>query len=318
MINLLDCTLRDGGYNTGWRFPDGFVRRHLELMNAAGVSVVEVGYRRPAGETPYQRCEDANVARLASGLKAPLCVMIDLKNYIVAKKNGRTCAKLMEQNFGPRAESPFAYVRVAITTGEADYVPGVVRILHERGYKVILNVMRASTVTLASKELLAALGCADVTYWADSFGALEPKDIAAFPSMGLHTHDNMGLAFINSCAAIASGKTWLDASVAGFGRGAGNLKLEQIAAWLVVRGLNKKLDLDAIDRASENLWRCLEKAKSYDTWGWTPGYMLSGLLNMHPNYPRNAEAKGMDCLEVRKYLLDVPQAKRTVYEGGVA
>jgi len=42
---FLDCTLRDGGYYNAWDFPADLVTDYLVAMQAAGVDIVELGFR---------------------------------------------------------------------------------------------------------------------------------------------------------------------------------------------------------------------------------------------------------------------------------
>jgi 4-hydroxy 2-oxovalerate aldolase len=44
-INILDCTLRDGGYYNNWDFPKELVDHYLETMSKIGVDYIELGFR---------------------------------------------------------------------------------------------------------------------------------------------------------------------------------------------------------------------------------------------------------------------------------
>ena len=46
--------------------------------------------------------------------------------------------------------------------------------------------------------------------------------------LGIHTHDNMDMALINTQVAIENGVTWADSTVTGMGRGPGNSKTEYL------------------------------------------------------------------------------------------
>lgn len=43
--SFLDCTLRDGGYYNAWDFCPELILQYLDAMQAAGVDVVELGFR---------------------------------------------------------------------------------------------------------------------------------------------------------------------------------------------------------------------------------------------------------------------------------
>ena len=44
-INLLDCTLRDGGYYNNWNFSRDLVEDYLNSLNSLGISFIEMGFR---------------------------------------------------------------------------------------------------------------------------------------------------------------------------------------------------------------------------------------------------------------------------------
>ena len=44
-FNILDCTLRDGGYYNKWNFSYGFVKNYLVTQNKIGTDIVEIGFR---------------------------------------------------------------------------------------------------------------------------------------------------------------------------------------------------------------------------------------------------------------------------------
>ena len=52
MVQVLDCTLRDGGYVNNWEFGKGVMRSVLEKLNGAGIDIVECGFltSKPRGE----------------------------------------------------------------------------------------------------------------------------------------------------------------------------------------------------------------------------------------------------------------------------
>ena len=44
-INIIDCTLRDGGYYNNWDFSNEIVNDYLESMSRVGVKNIELGFR---------------------------------------------------------------------------------------------------------------------------------------------------------------------------------------------------------------------------------------------------------------------------------
>ena len=44
-INLVECTLRDGGYYNNWDFDRKLVQDYLDSLQKIGISYVEMGFR---------------------------------------------------------------------------------------------------------------------------------------------------------------------------------------------------------------------------------------------------------------------------------
>ena len=44
-INILDCTLRDGGYYTNWIFKKDVIERYLKTLKRNNINYVEIGFK---------------------------------------------------------------------------------------------------------------------------------------------------------------------------------------------------------------------------------------------------------------------------------
>ena len=106
---------------------------------------------------------------------------------------------------------------------------------------------------------------------------LAEKYIKALPdkTIGIHCHNNQQLAFANSIAGIIAGINYLDGSLYGIGRGAGNCPLEALISFLK----NPKFRV-------RPLVKCIEEQifpwRQKFTWGYSIPYMVTGVLNQHP------------------------------------
>jgi len=72
-MELLDCTLRDGGYYNAWDFPRELVDDYLSAMASAGVDVVELGFRSLKNESfqgPYAFTTDHHLDGLVTWFQA--------------------------------------------------------------------------------------------------------------------------------------------------------------------------------------------------------------------------------------------------------
>jgi 4-hydroxy 2-oxovalerate aldolase len=243
-INLLDVTLRDGGYVNGFQFSPQFIDTILPILDASGIEYVEVGYRNGSlhsipsiGEAGL--CQKNYVKKVRSMVKkAKISVMLHAN-----KVNNDDILELKECGVD--------LVRICIS--KANYLAsnGIIESCLDQNLEVSLNLVRASecshedfenVLTQLKKYPLHAF------YLADSNGSLLPSVIREFYekysetypfAFGFHAHDNLGLAQVNAIQALESGASFIDVSLGGLGKGIGNLKAEYFVAYLSALGLEK-------------------------------------------------------------------------------
>jgi 4-hydroxy 2-oxovalerate aldolase len=158
----------------------------------------------------------------------------------------------------------------------------------DKGYETTINLMAVSTVGLRElDEALDDLGKSRVPiiYLVDSFGAFYSEDIETLTkkymerlpgkTIGIHCHNNQQLAFANTISAIISGINYLDGSLYGIGRGAGNCPLELLISFLK----NPKFKVRPLIEAIEA--EILPWAEKIN-WGYYIPYMITGTMNQHP------------------------------------
>ena len=105
--------------------------------------------------------------------------------------------------------------------------------------------------------------------------------------IGYHGHNNQQMGFSNTIEAIIHNANYLDGSVYGIGRAAGNCPLELLIGFLK----NPKYDIRPIlDLISKELVPLSDKIE----WGYLIPYAITGMLNEHPRTAmalRNSEQK---------------------------
>lgn len=295
---LLDCTLRDGGYYNNWNFSERCVGRYLQAMSRAEIDYVELGFRTldPKAEH-FANATDALLSKVISPLppcdNLKIAVMINAKEFIDPEQSVR----LIAEAFKSEDASPVSLVRVAAHFTEAIRCEKLCWALKRLGYRVALNLMQCSGKSDTDIALIAKVidgwKTVDVLYLADSLGSMDPTlTIQAMfmlqknftGDVGFHAHDNKGFALMNCFAALDAerlwkssrllAKLWLDCTVDGMGRGAGNVQTE----YLMI-DLNKNyrpvINL-AIDEFTplKNIYR----------WGPNLFYHLSAIYSVHPTY----------------------------------
>lgn len=290
---LLDCTFRDGGYYNAWDFPVDVVNAYLQAMKAAQVDVVELGFRFIAnkgfkGPNAYTTDDYLRSLDIPEGLTVG--VMINGSDMLTDLGFEKTLEHFFPE---PAADTPVDLVRFACHFHEFEQVLPAVGWLHDRGYRVGFNLMQITDRT--REEVLRYARKAkewpvEVLYFADSMGSMTPGDTARIIGwlreewdgpIGVHTHDNMGLALANTLCAADRGATWLDATVTGMGRGPGNARTEELVIEAEVLRPGRKANLVPLMTLIRKYFGPM---KAECGWGSNPFYYLSGKYGIHPTY----------------------------------
>ena len=84
-INLLDCTLRDGGYYNNWDFKIELINDYLKSMAKSGIEFVEIGFRSfekntYRGVCAYSKDEFLNEINIPKSLR--IVVMVNASEII--------------------------------------------------------------------------------------------------------------------------------------------------------------------------------------------------------------------------------------------
>lgn len=290
---LLDCTFRDGGYYTDWDFPAGLIQDYLRAMAAAGVDIVELGMRSLKNEGFKGACAFTPDDFLR-GLEIPDTLAVGVMvNAAELLQDGQVSTTALDALFPePAQHSPVDLVRIACHVHELVAALPAATWLHERGYRVGFNLMQVAD---RSEQEIAGLANAatqwpvDVLYFADSLGSLNPERTGAIVrtlrqnwpgAIGMHAHDNMGLAQTNALRAIDEGATWVDATVTGMGRGPGNPRTEHMAIEIAER----RGEAPNLAPLLELVRQKFEPMRQQYGWGINPYYYLAGKHGIHPTY----------------------------------
>lgn len=298
-IRVIDCTIRDGGLMNNHHFDDGTVKAVYTACAAAGVDYMEIGYKASrqgikAGEYGcWKYCREEDIRRIVGDnpTNLKLAVMADAEKCDY------------HEDIPPKAESVVNMIRVATYINQIPTAIDMVKDAHDKGYETTVNLMAASTVP--ERELnegleLLTTSEAQAVYVVDSFGALYSEQVqylvkkylhyckAVGKEVGMHMHNNLQLAYANTIEGIVLGANYLDATMAGLGRGAGNCQMELLIGFLH----NPKYDLRPVLDCVQNH---IEPLRAKLLWGFDLPYMLTGLLNQHPRAAikfKEAELKG--------------------------
>jgi len=283
-IRVIDCTIRDGGLLNKSQFSETTVKEVYKALCESGVDIIELGYRNSKEMFStkeygvWRFCDDEVLKRVTDGIetKSKLAVMMDAHKSSI-------------DDIKPKEQSPVDLIRIAAYAKDVDKAIKISNDANEKGYETAINIMAIShTVEWELEEALQqieqetkAVAC----YIVDSFGALYSEHIDYYynkyrkhiktKEIGIHCHNNQQLAFANTIEAIIKGTNYLDATLFGIGRGAGNCPLELLMSFLKNPKFNLSPLLDAIAKHILPIKKEIE-------WGYHVPYLVTGVLNMHP------------------------------------
>jgi len=285
-IKVLDCTIRDGGLMNDHKFTPELVRNVYHACCEAGIDYMELGYKASRriyspdeyGHWKFSTEDDLRrvVGDKQGSVKLSVMADVDRTDY--------------HEDILPRDKSVVDMVRVACYINQIPAALDMLKDAHDKGYETTVNLMSVSVVR--ERELDEALELlaeseADTLYLVDSFGALYSEQIHYLigkylryarqngKQVGIHTHNNLELAFANTVEAIIKGANMLDASMAGLGRGAGNCRMELLLGFLH----NPKYKLRPVLQCIQEH---IEPMRKELLWGFDHVYMLTGFRNQHP------------------------------------
>lgn len=243
-IKLLDASLRDGGHRSNFHFQDNELKKILPTLDQSGVEYIEIGYRNGS----LHPIHDLGRAGWCAQEYVLFCRSL-IKNAqmaVMAHPNNVRTEDLKElSNCGVRL------LRICSAKNQLPSALTLIEKAKKTGLEVSINFIHISYYTNSELDNVieqVSHYAPDMIYFADSNGSLLPSRIKEIfdryiPNysipFGFHAHDNIGLAQANTLSALDAGVSLIDASLAGMGKGTGNLKTEFFIAYLHAIGIKK-------------------------------------------------------------------------------
>lgn len=286
-VKVFDATMRDGGLVNNFEFSDEFAKALYEANVAAGVDYMEFGYRAsktmfdPKEFGKWKFSDEADIRAIVGENDTPLKIS-------VMADAGRTDYKT---DVLPKKDSVVDVIRVACYVHQIPLALDMVEDAKAKGYEVSCNLMAVSRVSDSDLRHAVdeiARSSADVLYLVDSFGNFHPDQVARHArtyveamrgngrGAGFHGHNNQQLAFANTLEAHRCGMDYLDVTVNGMGRGAGNCFSEQLLCLMDGDGRSAAPIMSFIEK------HVLPLKAAGVKWGYDLPYLLTGVKNCHP------------------------------------
>tara|TARA_B100001057_G_C22864873_1_gene956051 strand:+ start:1277 stop:2884 length:1608 start_codon:yes stop_codon:yes gene_type:complete len=321
-FKVLDCTLRDGGYYNNWNFSIDLIKSYLTSINKTNIDLVEIGFKTNIKDKTIGltgNISDTFLKSLSIPKNVNIGVMINSSELI--EKNNKDI-NLIKNYFSYYSIKKIKFVRLATHIKDLFKIKNSIDWLKKNKFIVAVNIMQISEVRVKNIKRYCEFlkkNKVDVVYLADSLGSLNPSDIKKIFTifrknfngvLGIHAHDNLGLALKNSISAYKNGANWIDSTVLGMGRGPGNVRTEELLQRIQKDNQFQK----KYEKLESSITKKFFLLKKKYKWGTNQFYRLSGKKEIHPtyiqellhnkNYSKNAILKvisHLSKLNVKKY-----------------
>jgi 4-hydroxy 2-oxovalerate aldolase len=245
-VILSDATLRDGNHAVSHQISAKDIENYCTWVDKTSASWVEVGHGNGLGASSYHIGKSAISDELA------------LKTARSKLSIGKLSVHVMPgmasifRDVDRAAELGVDVFRIASHCTEANITLRFiehVRNLDKTAVGVLMMSHMVTHIEFLEQALLMQEAGAQAIVLMDSAGSLQPKAIQdrfeileaelQIPT-GIHAHNNLGFATINSLAAVDAGARIVDACIGGFGAGAGNAQIELLSPLLSDMGLHNR------------------------------------------------------------------------------
>ncbi|MCT4616234.1 MAG: aldolase catalytic domain-containing protein [Marinifilaceae bacterium] len=326
MVNILDCTLRDGGYVNNWNFTNSQIRTIINSLLDSNIELIECGFisNKFGMENDNSRFASLKVLnKLLKGVNIP-----NPNQAFLALLNYGECDIENFPIYTSGSKNSVSVLRLAFHKEDINAAYRDIKILIEKGYKVCVQPMvslRYSDTELI--EMINRFNDLDIysIYIVDSFGSMNSYDFTRLyylfqnnvkegVKIGFHSHNNMQLAYSNAMLFTNINNhsdIIIDSSVYGMGRGAGNLNTELITDYLNNNYNSKYLIEPLLDIIESYLLKIYKETP----WGFTPAHFISAKYECHPNYSSFlTNKKTLSVLGIEKIISKIEPNKKSIFD----
>ncbi|MBL7684752.1 MAG: hypothetical protein JNK65_01820 [Deltaproteobacteria bacterium] len=295
-FHLMDVSIREGGYVPHFKISLDEVSTLVDFLDSCHLTHLEiatVGGSPIDGKSQIALLEAAKSSSRKvkiGALYAPTHVSIDYDEY-------GQYLELLD------------FIRIGTNVHEIKLAKPWIEKAKKKNIPIFFQMIRSpafSPLKVAQTAKKIEKMGVDVVYLVDSMGSFLPSDVVDYVKcikneisipLGFHGHDNLGMALSNSITALQEGCEWVDASIFGCGRQAGNCQLETLLLVLLKMGAKLNFDLKLLLKTSEQIaapiFNMARGVKVFDSW--------SAFQNLDLYPPQTFEAlshySGLDILD---------------------
>ncbi|WP_066407934.1 3-deoxy-manno-octulosonate cytidylyltransferase [Aliarcobacter skirrowii] len=322
-IQILDCTLRDGGYINNWEFGDKNIQKVIKSLIDSNIEIIECGFLdsnidKEQNTTRFKTINHLNTLLKDIELKQNqlLVAMIDYTKYDLNSLPVVT------------KDSKITGLRVAFRKSNFKEALEEMKIIIQKGYNLFVQPM--STSRYSQEELDYLISTTNnlnpyALYIVDTQGSIFPENfknlfekfvskMSSNIKLGFHSHNNMQLSYAIAIEFINIAKEKeiiIDSSIYGMGRGAGNLNTELLADYLNKKH-NKDYKIENILELIDSYFNALHKNFG---WGYSLAHFLSASNETHPNYASFLlDTKRLSINEIKILLEKIPNEDKYEFD----
>ena len=322
-IDILDCTLRDGGFVNDWDFGGFIIRDIVSRLDKAKIDIIEVGYIDDSATYSANRAMyscTADIDRCLSYVNVDIAMLVAIIDY-------GSCSI---ERIDDRINSILDGIRLTFKKNEIDAAICFSEQIKRKGYKLFLQPVSITSYT--ETELLELVQKANsIEPFAfsivDTYGLMFKEDLKYYfhlinrnlirtISIGYHPHNNYLNAFTNCTELLRSldgmpRKIILDVSLRGMGKSAGNAHTELLANYMnekyqTAYEMNQLLEI--IDSHIMPIYR-------HSPWGYSIEYFISASHDCHPDYVKYLISQGTLSIEsINNILHSLPSNTKLSYD----
>jgi 4-hydroxy 2-oxovalerate aldolase len=321
-IQILDCTLRDGGFANDFNFGRKNIAAIIKRLHDARVDIIELGFL----ESNKKQDDNSSIFPTFETLEyflSTLCINESSRRFAVMITYPAFPAELLpERTALTKCDAIRVIIRYSELKDSLDFCKRVAR----KGYKVFIQP--AITMRYSRSELQQLFDTANeidayALYIVDSYGYMHECDVIdrynffdanlkESVRIGFHAHNNLNLAFSNALKFLeypASRKVIVDSSLLGMGQGSGNLQTEVFADFMN-KNMNTAYDYDEILNGCE----IIEKYYGSTLWGYSVVDVLAAINKTSYKYSRVLRSDyNMPFVEINRLLKNIPEDLRHRY-----
>ena len=241
-FGIIDSTLREGEQTPGITFSDIDRRSIIRHLHRVGIDEIELGVASPIHNHLRQlvydarkitrdtcrlglwsRCRTEDIVFAASCRPDVLSISIPVSDLHIEKRLHKDRAwvkRTLAESIQLAFSLEISYISVGLedsSRADPEFLKQVVRVAIQNGAQ---RVRLADTVGTCTPGRMQQL--------------VELLKNTRTCEIGVHCHNDFGMATANSITAVEAGAKWLDATVLGLGERAGNCRLEEVVGFMAL------------------------------------------------------------------------------------